>query len=152
MKHFSLILRSLLAALCLAALVVVLVPSFNEYARNLLLPSKRTVLSTIRNDFFRDGRIIIIAKVKSEDWLYVEVYEQLVDGFQRTIDKIKLPDNQDGYFHYRGQATNLAIEDLDHDGQPEILAPTYDANHVAHLNVYKYNHVSKKFEVFQSED
>ena len=151
MKNVNLVFRAFLVAICLASLIIAIVPSFRDSIRGWVTPPQRSVISTIRNDLFRDGRVIIIAKVKNDNWLYIEVYEQLVDGYRRLIDKIKLPDSNDGFFHFRGQATNLAVEDLDNDGKPEILAPTYDANHVAHLNIYKYNPLSNKFEKYSEK-
>ena len=143
------IFRAFLIGLCVLALTFVLVPNLRQFARSLVNQNKREIISTLKSDLFKDGRIITIAKVKDNGWLYIEVYEQLVDGMQKSIDKIKLPDNNDGYFHLRGQATNLAIEDINQDGFKEILAPTYDANHVAHLNVYTYNPDTERFEVLQ---
>ena len=45
----------------------------------------------------------------------------------------------------KGQATNLALKDIDGDNSMEIIVPTYDSNLVAHLNVYKYDPFSRRF-------
>lgn len=137
-----------LTALFLGSLLAVFIPAFRTKTRMVFQSSEHKVLSTLKKDFFQDGRIITFAKVKTPDGLYVEVYETSKEGVQKNIDRILLPDTNDGFFHFHGQATNLALEDIDGDHQFEVLAPTYDANQVAHLNIYKYNLSTKKFEVY----
>ncbi|MEZ4870891.1 MAG: hypothetical protein R2827_01335 [Bdellovibrionales bacterium] len=47
---------------------------------------------------------------------------------------------------FRGQSTNLAVDDVNGDNIPEIIAPSFDKHLVAHMNVFSYNPVTKKFE------
>jgi hypothetical protein len=135
-----------LSVICLTLALVNFVPSWRNHIRELFISETPVVLSTIEKDFFEDGRIIVFAKIKSTQGLFVEVYEKVTEGFPKTITKIKLPDSIDGFFHFRGQATNLALDDIDGDGVAEILAPSFDPNHIAHLNVYTYNKATEQFE------
>ncbi len=135
-----------LSVFCLILAIVNFVPSWRNHIRELFVSDTPVVLSTIEKDFFEDGRIIVFAKIKSTQGLFVEVYEKVTEGYPNTISKLKLPDNIDGFFHFRGQATNLALDDIDGDGRVEILAPSFDPNHIAHLNVYTYNKATEQFE------
>ncbi len=62
------------------------------------------------------------------------------------LDTINLEQERDGYFTFNGQLVSLAIDDIDGDHQVEILAPAFDSQLTAHLNVYKYNAGSKTFQ------
>ena len=44
-----------------------------------------------------------------------------------------------GFFEYRGNSIQLAMSDVDGDGVMEVLAPTFDRQLMAHLNVYYYD-------------
>ena len=77
--------------------------------------------------------------------IVVEVYGPLENGIQPLIDSILIPDRRDAYFDLQGRATNLALKDMNADGKPEIIAPSYDDEGVAHLNVYSYSEDAKKF-------
>ncbi len=127
--------------------LVVVVPDWRAAVHTVFLPEKIIVLSTLKSDFFQDGRVLRFSKIKSGNQLFVEIYEDVVTGYQKQFAKIRLPDSNDGYFHFRGQATNLALEDITGDGLPEVLAPSFDINHIAHLNVYTYNATTKTFEM-----
>ena len=146
MFNFYKALMVFLGAICIVLLAVVSVPSWHSHWRHLLISETPQVLSTIQKDYFDDGRVIVFAKVKTTKGLFIEIYEKVSEGFPNTLGNIRLPDNIDGFFHYRGQATNLALEDIDGDGRAEILAPTFDANQVADLNVYTYNSATEQFE------
>lgn len=86
-----------------------------------------------------------VLKVKKKDLLALEIYR--VDENQQItlIQQLNLPDANDGYFHVNSQATNLAAIDIDQDGKSEIIAPSFDRNLVAHLNVYKFNPQAETF-------
>ncbi|MCB0357496.1 MAG: hypothetical protein KDD40_10830 [Bdellovibrionales bacterium] len=135
-----------LGLICLGLILTVSVQSWRYNLRGLFISEAPKVLSTLQKDSFNDGRTIVFAKVKTSKGLFIQVYEKVSDGLSNSLADIRLPDSTDGYFHYRGQATNLALEDVDGDGRPEILAPSFDANQVAHLNVYTYNSATQQFE------
>ncbi len=146
MSSLKKILMITLGMICISLIITVSVPAWRQELRNWFINETPIVLKTIKKDFFDDGRIIVFAKIKSSKGLFIEVYEKVTDGIPKTISKIRLPDDIDAYSHIRGEAKNLALEDVDGDGVPEIIAPTFDANQVAHLNVYTYNPSTKQFE------
>lgn len=114
--------------------------------RSVLLKDFREVLSTAKAKWNGSEIEYTIAKIRTRDSLSLEVYEVLPEGGSRLVGKINLPDARDGYFSFNGRATNLAIDDINEDGQPEILAPTFDSNLVGHLNVFSFNAERKEFE------
>jgi hypothetical protein len=116
-----------------------------------LLSSDRKILSVVSGDLLKTGHIFRVIKVLSSSGVTVEVYSPTEDGGQSLWDKVDLPDRKDGYFHLFGQATNLALRDLDSDGKPEILAPTYDAQTKPHLNAIKLNLETKKLEPYTGD-
>ncbi len=146
MSPLAKVLSIFLGLVCISLIAVVSIDNWRLGLRSLMVSEVPKVLSRIEKDFFEDGRIIVFAKIKSHKGLFIDIYEKVYEGFPKTISRIRLPDDYDGFFHYRGQATNLALEDIDGDGRPEILAPSFDANHVAHLNVYTYNPATEQFE------
>jgi hypothetical protein len=61
------------------------------------------------------------------------------------VERIEITDARDAFFSFNGQATNLAIDDVNGDGRPEILVPTFDRNLVGRLNVFEYNNDTREF-------
>ena len=92
-----------------------------------------------------------VLKVQTPDGLFLEVYAPVQSGLAPLIQKIKLPDKQDALFQFQGRATDLALEDLNNDGVFEIIAPTYDASLVPHLNIYQYNKAAKVFAPYEKQ-
>lgn len=87
-----------------------------------------------------------VAKIRSRDALFVEIYEPMADGSQKLVERIELADKKDGYFKFQDQLTNLAVADIDSDGQPEIMVPSFDQNLIGHLNVYRYDKGAGSFQ------
>ncbi len=136
---------AVLSTLCIAAMVVALHPALKNSVKTAFNSPYRKVLSVV-NAKMDDNQRVKVVKVLTHEGLYLEVYGGSQPYTSPLIDRIKLPDHKDGYFLFRGHATNLAIDDVDGDKIPEIIAPSYDANLVAHLNVYRYNQDRKTFE------
>ena len=136
------------ALISLAAFMMVaaLHPDVRSQVRGFFLKDYRVVVSTATGDLFGNGTKLFVTKVKTQDSLFLEVYEPLANGGQKLVDRIELPDKKDGFFNFNGQATNLVIDDVDGDGRPEILAPSFDKNLVGHLNVYHYNTEAHEFQ------
>lgn len=128
-----------------AALATALVPDLRSEVRNTLVKDYRAVVSTASADLIGNGTAFTIAKVRTRDSLSLEIYRTLTDGTMALVEKIEMPDKKDGFFKFNGEATNLAIDDIDGDGRPEILAPSFDSNLVGRLNVYHYDMDSKSF-------
>lgn len=112
--------------------------------RNGLALNERVVLSTVTGNITQDGILSKVIKVRSENKIFIEVYQLGANG-QELISKLPIPHSHDGYFHLRGESSNLILNDVDGDSIPEIVAPSFDHNMVAHLNVYKYDRESNSF-------
>lgn len=121
-------------------------PSARSHMRGLLTQDHRTIVSTATGKLGGSSTEFTVVKVKSRNALSLEVYENKADGSSRLVEKIEMPDKKDGYFNFNGQATNLAIADIDSDGKPEILAPSFDQNLVGRINIYQYNAEANSFQ------
>lgn len=137
--------RAVLVAIFVILFISVLLPDVRTAIRSAILQDYRTVISTVHGDVTGEGRDLTIAKVRTRDSLLIEIYRPQDDGSQKLLGKITLPDKNDGFFNFNGQATNLAIDDIDGDGLKEILVPTFDQNMNGHLHIYRYDAVSNSF-------
>lgn len=141
------LLFTLLVAATLAATTVAVVPSLRSKAKALFQDTDRTLLAKASGRLTLAGPDITALKVKQEGRLFIEIYKlNIVDGSLELLTKLLLPESRDAFFTFQGNATNLALGDLDADGTLEVLAPTYDDEMVARLNVYKYNPESQQFD------
>jgi hypothetical protein len=85
-------------------------------------------------------------KIQTADTLSLEVFESDGDSQKmKFFKRIVLPETRDAYFNFHGNATNLALTDVDGDGSMEIVAPTFDENLIPRLNVYKYDSERQDF-------
>lgn len=134
------------------SLFCVLNPSTRTFIKNKVLTSERKVLSTVEGRLQHNGQNFKVLKIQNKKGLSLEIYGHTDGSIRRLREKIKLPDNRDGYVQFHGQATNLALQDVDGDNQVEIIAPTYDNNLAAHLNIYRYDEVLDKFELILDEE
>ena len=142
------IFRCVLTFACIASFVIAFsTPLRNSFRSKFIKQKKvREILATASGDLLSNGSSIKVIKIKTNKGLILEVYGQNKNFAQPLIDSLFLPHMTDGYFHFRGQATNLALDDVDGDNRLELIAPSFDKNLVAHLNVYKYNLKTQKFE------
>jgi hypothetical protein len=144
-------LLKIFSTICLAGFfVVVLDSNLRSNIRSVLRPEYRVILAVASADLKGSGLPLQILKVKTQEGLFLEVYSNKdeKEGInQELLASIQLPDKKDGYFTFNGQVTNLAIDDIDNDNQPEILATSFDSDLVAHLNVYRYVPGSKVLEL-----
>ena len=136
----------ILAAMMFAA---VLTPSIRESVRGYMGIVGREVLATAQGDALNNKTICKVIKYRNNDGIWVEVLKIQPDGKNKFVDRFLLPDKHDGLFNFQGHVTHLAIADVDLDGKVEIMAPTFDQQLVPHLNVFRYNPTSSKFEPYQ---
>lgn len=140
------VLGAVLFVCFVATLVFVLHPDLRESLRRHWMRDSRVVLSTVSGDLLYNGNPVKVIKVKTNEGLFLEFYAAGEGNVRPLLDRVRLPDRRDGFIHLRGQATNLALDDIDGDRKLEVLAPTFDEDLVAHLNVYRYNSESGNFE------
>jgi hypothetical protein len=122
--------------------VVVLDTNLRSQVRSVFRPQYRVILAIASADLLNTGKNLQILKVKTDEGLFLEVYDPT-----KMISSVKLPDKKDGYFTFNGTVTNLAIDDIDDDRKLEILATSFDNDLVAHLNVYRYVPGNKELEL-----
>ena len=127
-------------------LVASLHPVARTSLRGILVPNQRVITSTLQADLMGDGTVFTIAKIKTRDSLLIEIYEALAEGKTKLVEQIELPNQKDGYFNFNGQATNLAVDDINNDGRLEILAPSFDHNLTGHVNIYSDDKDNKSFQ------
>jgi hypothetical protein len=122
-----------------AAFFAAVIPDVRASVRGTVMKDFRTVVSTATGDLGGDGNMFTVAKIKTRNNIYLEIFSSITDGAPQLVERIELADSRDAFFNFDGQATNLAIEDVNGDGRKEILAPTFDKNLVGRLNVFEYN-------------
>lgn len=150
MTHRSKIILSLAAALALVFILVALIPPARQAVLSKFSPDpEQEILATAEGDVLNDGSTVKVIKVRNAGGIYVEILKPLENGDSKSIDRIELPDKHDGLFNYQGHVTRLAIADIDNDGKFELLAPSFDNQLVPHLNVFRYNPETNRFELYQ---
>lgn len=116
------------------------IPSWRQSLRDQVITSNRQIVAKSESPLSGQYEPITVIKVQTPDTLSLEVYSRGANPSQLIFQKrVILPEKRDGYFTFRGNATNLVLTDLDNDGQPEIVAPAFDENLVPRLNVFKYD-------------
>lgn len=136
---------ALLAFLAMSVTVVAVIPSLRSQVKELFSSQNRTILAKVNGNIGPLGPKVTALKIRSGDDLSLEIYDDTQDGLA-LISKINLSEKRDGYITVQGNATNLALIDVDHDGLLEIVAPTYDDQMVPRLNIFKYNPATKTFD------
>lgn len=136
-----------LGAVTLTLTLVAIVPSWREKMRRTVQPNTREILAAIEGDLHGNERPVRVYKVRTPEGLYLEIYEIMEGGYSgNALESLKLPDKKEGYFTFMNRTTNLAISDVDSDGTMELIAPSFDDNLIARLNVYRYNKSTQKME------
>lgn len=138
--------------LTLAALIAVVNPHIRNRIRTRFETNQRVMLTTTSGDLLHDGRKIEVIKYKGPEGISLEVLAGDKTGSKTIVDRIVLPDHHDGLFNFEGHVTGLAVADIDGDGRIELMAPTFDDQLVPHLNLFRYNPETKKFEPVQKSD
>lgn len=149
----------------LGLLFMLINPNLREKARNWYSGNDRKILATLTSTLDGTDQRYRIFKIKEKGSLFLEFYamNNLSNGngngngnstqsSQEFIQKIELPNPIDGYVTFMGEATNLAVANLDGDPLLEILVPSYNLEFAASLDIIKYNTALKKFELMSSFD
>ena len=138
----------ILAAL---ATTIAVVPRFRDQAKTLLMPQSRSLLAKTTGQLFPGGPKVVVLKVQESGSLFLEIYqEDNASGVQTLLSRIRLEEKRDAHFTFQGNATNLALGDMDGDDVLEIFAPTFDEQMIARLNIYKYNKDQNNFDRINS--
>ncbi len=114
-----------------------------QYWQKTYSQDRREVLSTLSMDASSSGETVQVLKIRENGFLALEVYVSS-DAGAELRQRVDLPDKKDAFFKIRGQASNLILEELGEDQKVLILAPGYDEDLVAHLNVFEYSPKEQK--------
>ena len=144
-KPYKIMQISLLVIL-LATLLVALIPTWRERAQNLLRGRERLILAKSQAQVSPQGIFITVIKIKTKDGLVVEIYKsQDINQSMEFWLQFSLEGNQDSFFNYHNQASNLVLTDVDEDGFLDIMAPTYDEQQQARMNIFRYDEALATF-------
>jgi len=136
----------------IAAILIAVLSSLSGVQKKLspLLDGQtRTVLAKISSFYGVDQEQVLILKVKDSEGIRIEIFE--IDkntGAQKFKQKFDLYQDSDAYVTIDKNSTNLALSDVDKDGQLDILAPTVDRNGNLRLNTFRFNVELKMFEPY----
>ena len=142
--------RGIFLGIFLIGLLCVLHPDLRTYLRGVFRQQFREILSTAKGPILKDFALSRVIKVRTNSGLFIEIYGGAKNGARPLLDRVQLPDRRDGYFSFGGRTSNLFVHDVDGDQIPEIIAPSFDENLVAHLNVFSYNQETSKLEAKRS--
>lgn len=134
-------------AFFLLSIIFFFSPSVRAPLRGYFAPPERRILSVATGQAvpLKDVRVV---KLATPTGIILEIYGPLENNLEPLIDSIRLPDARDGHFQFRGRASNLALKDMDGDGIFEIIAPTFDNSLIPHLNIYRFNNETARFEAY----
>lgn len=128
--------------------VVVLFSPARKWVQSRILPKEQKMLSIVHGDLMHNGSSIKVVKFKAITGIVLEFYSEIQNGSRYLINRVEIPNAQDGFFDHRGQAVQLAVVDLDGDGKMELLSPTFNEMMLARLNPYHYSSEQKAFVPF----
>ncbi|WP_374027794.1 hypothetical protein ACES2J_00630 [Bdellovibrio bacteriovorus] len=144
-KKKEIILMGALSLIAMALTVVAVVPSLRGKVKDAFLSSERKIVAKVDGTLGPYGPKVVVLKIQSRNSLSLEVYDASAEGLT-LLARLPLYENRDGFVLVQGNATNLALTDVDKDGTFEIVAPTYDEQMVPRLNIFRYNPNTKSFD------
>ena len=125
--------------------VYLLFSDLRKVIRSKWKSQKEELLSVVQGDISGNGHFIKVLKFKTKEGIRVEFLKETDSGVRETITSAVIKDPYNGFFEYRGRAIQLGMSDVDGDGIMEVLAPSFDENLIAHLNVYYYDQYAGDF-------
>ena len=139
-----------LVVVALFTAVVSSVPAVQIKFREIFLQPERKVLARLSGFYGVMQTEYLILKIKNESGLQIEIYEKPKDGSAQTFKQMfELLQDTDAYITIDKNSTNLALSDVNQDGQMEILAPSVDRNGNLRLNSFHFNNQFNTFEPLQ---
>ena len=147
--------KSILFFILLAFLFagLTLIPAVRTKLQALLNTQQRVVLAKISGYFSTEQNHYLILKVKDAAGLQIEVYDQSTEPNSQIFkQKFDLSEDSDSYVTLDKNSTNLALQDVDQDGNLDIVAPSVDRNGNLRLNTFRFNSESKLFEPFTRQE
>ena len=143
----------ILGAVALALAVASSLTSVQTVFKSLLNKSDRQILAKITGYYGLEQNEYLILKIKDSAGLQIEIYTKDKTTSQQTFkQKFELTQDTDAYITLDKNTTNLALSDVDKDGQLDILAPSVDRNGNLRLNSYRFNSELNSFEPMQESN
>lgn len=142
-KKRELALMSTLALIAACCITVAVIPSFRAAVRDFFDNSSREIIAKVRGQLSATGPDVTVLKIKNKNTISLEIYST---ESMTLMAKVPLMEVSDGYFFVKGNATNLALTDVDKDEVSEIVVPTYDDKMVPRLNIFKFNPATQSFD------
>ncbi|MCB0369985.1 MAG: hypothetical protein KDD45_11295 [Bdellovibrionales bacterium] len=138
---------AILFFISIGLVVVVSVPHLKSSVKDFFLNEKRIILAKVQGQVSEDGDRFVILKIRQKDEIFLEIYKEQPKTEQLDfIQKIIIPEKNEGSFTFRGEITNLAFADIDNDSYMEILVPVFNADMTPRLHTFKYNLATDRFE------
>ena len=132
---------------------ITLIPSVRIKLQNLLNSQQRVVLSKITGYFSTNQTQLLILKVKDSAGLQIEIYGVNPATQAQTFrQKFDLSEDADSFVTLDKNSTNLALQDVDQDGNLDIIAPSVDQNGNLRLNTFRYNSDLNQFEPYLKQN
>lgn len=138
----------IIALLVIAVTIAVLssVPSVQNKTRALFTKDTRQILAKVNSFYGANQTEYLILKIKDAYGIQIEIYETKEKTQQSLKQKFELAQDSDAYITIDKNTTNLALSDVDKDGQLDIVAPSVDRNGNLRLNTFRYNAEFSSFE------
>ena len=137
----------ILFLISLSMVVIVSVPNLKRSAKSFFLDQKRVILGKVQGEVTPGGEKFVILKIKQKDQIFIEIYkEEEKSENLNFVQKISIPENNEGSLSNRGEVTNLGFADIDNDSFMEILVPVFNSEMVPRLYTFKYNSANSTFE------
>ena len=107
-------------------------------------------------DLDQDGHLEKVTRSKTEEGILIEIY-QLIEKqegiIQERVGSHKFPAGNEGFILFRTSITHIAFEDLDKNGQLEIIVSFFDkTTKKSSFCTLAWNKTSKKLDKVQREE
>lgn len=105
---------------------------------------ERKILAKAFAEF--NDKVYVIFKIKTNNGIEIEFYEkESAKNAQILKQRVPLANDSEAYLMINSNSANLALVDVNHDGQMDIIAPTVDKNGNSRLNVFQFNNDLSQF-------
>ena len=128
------------------SILLALHPKYRQMINMTFKGESREILSSLTTSRFSPDTLFRVLKVKTPNAIMLEFYRAEEGEYGELLQRIALDETRDAYINVSGKVTNLIVDDIDGDSSYEIIAPTYDDDMVARLNVFKFNPASDEFQ------
>jgi hypothetical protein len=140
----------LLIALAVIIAVASSLPAVQNRVKAVFAKPERHILAKVTGFYGVEQNEYLILKLKDESGIEIEIYEKNKETSQQIFkQKFELAQDTDAYITLDKNTTNLALSDVDKDGQLDVLAPSVDRNGNLRLNSFRFNSVLNSFEPLQ---